>query len=842
MMAPAFGVSDCVAQCTLQGSQYPAATIAAPTTVGQTVTVSTCNFGGDFSRIGGMSGTSFYTLSFSGGGYITVFSLSDQAVAWGNSPLGFVPPASGTYKVQWSASAPPACGTDGNCHQTGIQLTAFAPQAPPAPVQDPAPPACATGSFLTISGSPELGTEWYWQDSPTGTSTAVPYTGTYHIPANGTYYVRAHNAYTTLWSAVSSVVVNNFPLAPVPPAPVADVNPACAPQGAMLTAATPPAGTTYYWQTAPEGISTANPASTALHVTVSGTYYLAANESASQCWSPTTALSVTVDVYEPPLVQALADTVFVCAGALSVPVQVMPPATSDTAVIQFASGYQLVPGTSTLAGTLNIPPGATVNSSVLTFDGITTAQGQFLQDISFSLSGASVYPNTSFTGNQATDAGPFDYNTVTDPAGGAVTLTMSNIWNQSASISSITLTVVYALPTTNVNWYDAATGGMDLGVGDSLELVGTSVLPNTSAAGDYTVYARATIGGCSGTATPVTVRVKPLSATLQAVDAGCNGAGDGSFVAGGFQCGSGNYLYSVNGGAFGPIPTDLAAATYSVVIQDQGTMQVSAPIPVVIAEPVPITGDFSITQCGPFVWNSQSYGVSGSYEQVFTAAGGCDSTVTLHLTISDATTGSQTVAACGGYTWPVNGQAYASGGTYTHTLLNGAGCDSVVTLHLTVNPVPEASVSGDLNGTITASGNGSYVWIDCATNGIIVGAAGQTFTPAENGTYAVVVENQFGCGDTSSCITVSGLGGIDIFSAAFGIYPNPTDGMLQVMFGTVQDFVVVEVVDISGKTVAQYRKTASSNIQLYISGAAGIYNLRVTTPQGTAVRKIVLQR
>jgi hypothetical protein len=50
-----------------------------------------------------------------------------------------------------------------------------------------------------------------------------------------------------------------------------------------------------------------------------------------------------------------------------------------------------------------------------------------------------------------------------------------------------------------------------------------------------------------------------------------------------------------------------------------------------------------------------------------------------------------TVTACGSYTW--NGQTYSSSGTYTYTTTNTAGCDSVATLVLTVNPAVIANAS-----------------------------------------------------------------------------------------------------------------------------------------------------
>ena len=46
---------------------------------------------------------------------------------------------------------------------------------------------------------------------------------------------------------------------------------------------------------------------------------------------------------------------------------------------------------------------------------------------------------------------------------------------------------------------------------------------------------------------------------------------------------------------------------------------------------------------------------------------------------------SQTQSALDTYTWPVNNQTYTQSGTYSDTLVNAAGCDSIVTLNLTLS-------------------------------------------------------------------------------------------------------------------------------------------------------------
>lgn len=47
----------------------------------------------------------------------------------------------------------------------------------------------------------------------------------------------------------------------------------------------------------------------------------------------------------------------------------------------------------------------------------------------------------------------------------------------------------------------------------------------------------------------------------------------------------------------------------------------------------PIVSSFTETSCQPYVWNGQTYSTSGSYSQTFVSQNGCDSTVTLNLSV-----------------------------------------------------------------------------------------------------------------------------------------------------------------------------------------------------------------
>ena len=94
--------------------------------------------------------------------------------------------------------------------------------------------------------------------------------------------------------------------------------------------------------------------------------------------------------------------------------------------------------------------------------------------------------------------------------------------------------------------------------------------------------------------------------------------------------------------------------------------------------------EFAETVCVSYLWNETTYTESGDYIQHFTDVNACDSTVTLHLTILPASVGDTTAFACDSFDWYEHTNITESTETLTHTFTNVLGCDSVVTLYLTV--------------------------------------------------------------------------------------------------------------------------------------------------------------
>src|SRR5207248_71030 len=89
----------------------------------------------------------------------------------------------------------------------------------------------------------------------------------------------------------------------------------------------------------------------------------------------------------------------------------------------------------------------------------------------------------------------------------------------------------------------------------------------------------------------------------------------------------------------------------------------------------------------PYSWNGQSYNAAGSYNVTLTSTAGCDSVATLNLSVNPNVTSITNTAVCLSqlpYSW--NGQSYTTPRSYDLTLTSASECDSVATLNLSVNP------------------------------------------------------------------------------------------------------------------------------------------------------------
>ena len=221
------------------------------------------------------------------------------------------------------------------------------------------------------------------------------------------------------------------------------------------------------------------------------------------------------------------------------------------------------------------------------------------------------------------------------------------------------------------------------------------------------------------------------------------------------------------------------------------------------------------TACDSYTWHDSVYTASTLNSQFSTLNSvGCDSTVTLHLTINYSTTSTETITACDQYIWHDSTYTVSTSNAQ-FSALNSVGCDSTVTLHLTIN-----HSSYD---TVVDTGAGHYEW------------QGNTYT--ESGEYVYEGQTEAGCDSIVVLlltITEVGISTVDSLGD-ISLYPNPTTGRVTI---TASEVAKVEVFDPSGRTVATFLDGGEIDISHL---PTGVYTLRITLRNGTAVKRVVKQ-
>jgi hypothetical protein len=168
------------------------------------------------------------------------------------------------------------------------------------------------------------------------------------------------------------------------------------------------------------------------------------------------------------------------------------------------------------------------------------------------------------------------------------------------------------------------------------------------------------------------------------------------------------------------------------------------------------------------------------------------------------------------------------------------GCSGSDVVNVTINEIPTATVTAANALTLVATpSNGTFQWIDCATNTPILGATGSTFTATDNGSYAVIVTTGAGCADTSDCAIIDevGLDNLDM-TRGVTLYPNPTNGDVTVTLANLTN-VSAEVYDAQGKLVNSITTLENGTIIELSSVQPGVYMIRLSGDNFSSMERIV---
>lgn len=141
--------------------------------------------------------------------------------------------------------------------------------------------------------------------------------------------------------------------------------------------------------------------------------------------------------------------------------------------------------------------------------------------------------------------------------------------------------------------------------------------------------------------------------------------------------------------------------------------------------------------------------------------------------------------------------------------------------------------------TITSSDAGAtYQWIDCATNTAIAGETSQSFTATMNGNYAVVVTSSL-CSDTSACVTINGVGLVDLsMFDGVSLSPNPVVNTLTITSANPCSGVVFNS---QGKMIKEINTLSNEHQIDFTEEPSGVYFVKVTIEGNEKTFKFIKQ-
>ncbi len=594
----------------------------------------------------------------------------------------------------------------------------------------------ATFTVIASSNYSNLFT-FEWSNGITDSSILVSDASTYTVTVQDT------NGCTT--TANASVSVN-----PLPQGVISGNTSLCPGESSILTAS---GANSYHWST---GATTP-----VITVNSSGIYSCTFTNS----YGCTATQSVTVNVLDTPVITG--NTSF-CEGGSTILTATggdsyswSTGATSASIVVNTPGNYSVTVSSSNgCSGTasVNVVQNPTVNVTIIGNTVICSGIGTTLT----ATSGSSYLWSSGETSQSIAVSNPATYSvTVTDANGCSGSSSQTVNMMEQAVIAGNThicegeSTTLSVSGTGDYSWSNSANT--------------SSIVVSTS--GNYTVTVSLP-NGCSSTAsTNVTVADVPVPVIMGNTSI-CEGQTTTLTANGGS-----NYLWN-NGSTNNTINVS-QSGVYTVTVTNTEDCSATTNVTVTV-NPLPnvsISGNNSfcqgdnttltVTGANSYVWSNTStnptltVSSAGTYTVTGTDANNCTNTATKTVTVNPTYNIPLTQSICQGESYNFYGQNLTTAGTYTHTLQTVNSCDSVLTLTLTVKPLPTPSITGNTtlcegeSTNLTANGGVSYFWNNGSTNNNI--------SVSQNGVYIVTATNAEGCSNTANVtVTVNPLPNVSI--------------------------------------------------------------------------------
>ncbi|MGP8215568.1 MAG: T9SS type A sorting domain-containing protein [Bacteroidia bacterium] len=238
---------------------------------------------------------------------------------------------------------------------------------------------------------------------------------------------------------------------------------------------------------------------------------------------------------------------------------------------------------------------------------------------------------------------------------------------------------------------------------------------------------------------------------------------------------------------------------------------------------------------------TDSVKTGGNYTAIVNSFSGSFDTLSIMIGAPDTSVINRTVCD----SLILNSMKYTSSGTYTQMLTNKSGCDSTLTLNLTVNTTPTVTVSGKdtilMGGsdTLVASGATTYSWNGGGTSDTLI------VSPSTSTSYTVTGASS-GCNSTVTfTVNIEILSGIQAITNGdnINLYPNPANTYVKLSFSDkLSADAIISIVAEAGQVISTSNVFVSKGTTMPIdisNLAAGVYFVKINTAGQTQVVRFV---
>ncbi|MCW5908281.1 MAG: T9SS type A sorting domain-containing protein [Chitinophagales bacterium] len=739
------------------------------------------------------------TLTASGGGTYT-WSNSGG----GNAAASFSPTTSTTYTVTVTNA--------NNCTATASRLVNVN-NVPIASIS-PATVSICNGASATLTASG--GGTYAWSNSG-GNNAAATFSPT----TNTTYTVTVTGANSCSATASRLVSVNN---SAVISSVTASIDTTCAGQTTSITANTTGTNLTYLWSNGHQ-FST-NPVSP----TATTAYTVTVTHVPSSC---TATATKTITVNSLPTV-AISGIDSICP--------------SGSTTLTATGGVTYVWNTNATTAGINVSPTTTTTYTV-TATGSNGCQNSTAKNVVVNPAANAVFGPSTFdvcAGNSVTftassNANGSTYNWSTGQTGNPITVTPTSSGSYSLTVTTpngctatTSNSITYHVVTASINGpsticsgtsatLTASGGGVPITYQWSNSLgIGSTKTVTPTVATTYTVTVTGS-GNCTATASQtVSVQSAP-TATISGANTVCAGSSTTLTANGG-----NTYEWSNSASTSAITVSPTANTTYTVTVSIGANCTATASHAVSILQPS--TSSFSETICAgtAFTFKGLQLTQNGSYNDTLVNSIGCDSVITLNLTVLAPIVTTLNESICTNGSFDFNGTILTQAGQYFDTIPSALGCDSAITLNLSINTDPQITAQPTANATavcvgetvtlnvVATGGNLSYQWKENNAN---EGPNAATYTTSvlSAGTKSYTVDISNSCGnETSNAVSVT-----------VNALPNPTITQSGFTMST-QSFATYQWQlngsDINGAQLQSYTAAANGNYTVEVTDANGCRN------------------